>query len=111
MSGLEESFVSYFLMLAPTCEAPVREYRFDKIRRWRFDMAWPEHMVAVELDGGVYSGGRHVRGKGFEGDLEKMNAAMAQGWRVFRFTSGMLRKDPAGVVKMVETELEKVKGI
>src|SRR5687768_16750315 len=29
-------------------------------RRWRFDFAWPELKVAVECDGGTFTGGRHV---------------------------------------------------
>lgn len=33
---------------------PVREKKFHPIRRWRFDFAWPENLVAVEIDGGGY---------------------------------------------------------
>ena len=38
---------------------PVLEMRFHPIRRWRFDMAWVEKSVAVEVDGGMWGGGRH----------------------------------------------------
>lgn len=65
--------------------APVQEHRFHATRRWRFDLAWPDRMIAVEVDGGVWSGGRHTRGAGFVGDCEKANEATAMGWRVFRF--------------------------
>lgn len=65
--------------------APVQEHRFHAARRWRFDLAWPERMIAVEVDGGVWSGGRHTRGAGFVADCEKANKATAMGWRVFRF--------------------------
>ena len=71
--------------------APEREYRFHRVRRWRFDFAWPEQMVAAEVDGGAWSGGRHTRGGGFERDLEKMNAAVLAGWRVVRVTGAMIR--------------------
>lgn len=71
--------------------APEREYRFHRVRQWRFDFAWPDRQVAVEVDGGAYSGGRHTRGAGFERDLEKMNAAALAGWRVVRVTGGMVR--------------------
>ena len=76
---------------------PVPEYPFARNigRRWRFDRAWPRQMVAAEVEGGVYAAGRHVRGKGFEADAEKYNAAAAMGWRVFRFTAGMLDRDEA----------------
>ena len=77
------------------------EYRFDPTRRWRFDFAWPEERVAVECDGAVYARGRHTRGYGFEGDCEKLNAATRQGWRVLRYTGGMLKRDPVGVVREI----------
>lgn len=63
---------------------PVEEHRFHSTRRWRFDYAWPERLIALEVEGGVWSGGRHTRGAGFVGDMEKYNAAGVAGWRVFR---------------------------
>ena len=81
---------------------PKREYKFYPVRRWRFDFAWPEEKVAVEIEGGVYIDGRHTRGEGYERDLEKYNAATASGWKVFRFTPGMLKRNPLGCIKQVE---------
>lgn len=66
------------------------EYRFDKIRRWRFDLAWPALKVAFEKEGGVYTGGRHTRGKGYESDCAKYNAAAIQGWLLIRATVDMI---------------------
>ncbi len=63
---------------------PDTEYRFDEVRRWRFDFAWPDLLFAVEVEGITYSGGRHQRVEGFENDLEKYQAAMLQGWVVYR---------------------------
>jgi very-short-patch-repair endonuclease len=63
-----------------------REYRFSPPRRWRFDFAWPQVMVALEVEGGTFSGGRHTRGPAFERDCEKYNTALVQGWRVLRVT-------------------------
>lgn len=65
-------------------EAPVAEHRFHPVRRWRFDFAWPERKLAVELEGGVWSQGRHTRGQGFVDDCEKYNAAAVMGWTVLR---------------------------
>lgn len=65
---------------------PVHEYRFHATRRWRFDFAWPDQKVALEIEGGVFIQGRHSRGAGMLGDMEKYNAAAADGWRVFRVT-------------------------
>lgn len=76
---------------------PTPEYRFAKSmkRRWRFDLAWPDLMLAVEIDGGTWSGGRHVRGKGYEADCEKHNTAALMGWCVLRFTSDMVYRGEA----------------
>ena len=68
------------------------EFRFCPPRRWRFDFANAERKIAVEIEGGTWSGGSHTRGKGFEKNCEKYNEAVLLGWRVYRFTSGMLER-------------------
>ena len=69
---------------------PEREWKFDAKRRWRFDYAWPERMVALEVEGGVWTGGRHTRGAGFVRDMEKYNRAAVLGWRLLRVTPDKL---------------------
>ena len=64
----------------------VKEYKFHPERRWRFDYAIPEHKIALEVEGGVWTQGRHTRPQGFLGDIEKYNQATLMGWRVFRTT-------------------------
>ena len=64
----------------------VKEYKFYPERRWRFDYAIPEHKIALEVEGGVWTQGRHTRPQGFLGDIEKYNTATLMGWRVFRTT-------------------------
>jgi hypothetical protein len=76
---------------APICRAlklpvPEIEYRFDPRRRWRFDYAWPERRIALEVEGGAWLRGRHNRARGFIKDLEKYNEALLLGWRVLRVT-------------------------
>lgn len=66
---------------------PEHEFRFDSKRRWRLDLAWPDLLIAVEVHGGVYSRGRHTRGKGFTNDREKINAATEAGFSVYEFTT------------------------
>ena len=68
-----------------------REFRFDDSRRWRFDFAWPALKVAAECEGGLWSGGRHTRPKGFEADAEKYNAAALLSWIVLRFTGAQIK--------------------
>lgn len=66
------------------------EYRFDPKRRWRADFAFLEARLLVEVEGGIWSGGRHTRGEGFEHDAEKYNAMTIQGWKLLRFSTGMV---------------------
>lgn len=66
------------------------EVRFHPTRRWRFDYAHPAAQVAIEIEGGVWVGGRHTRPAGYEKDCEKYNAAAAMGWTVFRLTGNMI---------------------
>lgn len=62
----------------------IAEYRFDPKRKWRFDFALPFEKIALEVEGGVWTGGRHTRGSGFVKDMEKYNRAAVLGWRVLR---------------------------
>lgn len=71
--------------------APTPEYRFDPTRRWRFDYAWPEHKVALEVEGGVFIRGRHSRGAGMIADMEKYNRAAVLGWAVIRCVPSALK--------------------
>jgi very-short-patch-repair endonuclease len=66
------------------------EYRFHSRRRWRFDMAYPTVRLAIEVEGGVWSLGRHTRPSGFMADMEKYNTATTDGWHVLRFTPNQL---------------------
>ena len=68
----------------------VKEYRFHSTRKWRFDYAIPEHKIAIEVEGGVWTGGRHTSPQGFLGDMEKYNTATVMGWRVLRTTPDKL---------------------
>lgn len=70
----------------------VKEFKFHPVRKWRFDYAVPEHKIALEVEGGVWTGGRHTSPKGFLGDIEKYNTATLMGWRVFRTTPDDLYK-------------------
>lgn len=64
----------------------IKEHIFHPTRRWRFDYAIPSHKIALEVEGGVWTNGRHTRPQGFLGDVEKYNAATLLGWRIFRVT-------------------------
>lgn len=84
---------------------PEREFAFARPDRdWRFDFAWPDRRVALEVEGGVHSGGRHVRPKGFLEDMKKYNAAATRGWLVFRCTPATL--DSLTTVDMIKLAYE-----
>lgn len=68
----------------------VVEFMFHPTRKWRFDYAIPAAQVAIEVEGGAYTQGRHTRGRGFEADMEKYNTAEAMGWHVLRVTPDRL---------------------
>jgi len=63
------------------------EYKFLHDRRFKFDIALPVHHIAIEFEGGIFTGGRHVRGTGYASDVKKYNLATMHGWKLLRYTS------------------------
>lgn len=85
---------------------PERQWVFAPPLRWAFDFAWlrvyneilgalPGNRLAVEVDGGTWSGGRHTTGKGFEDDCRKLDLAVCLGWKVLRVTADMIENGEA----------------
>ena len=115
MSELEEALSHQIAVL--NLPAPVREYRFAAelvgtqkgvrarlvnagLKDWRFDFAWPDLMIAVEVEGitrwgrnknGSMKLGRHQTSTGMEGDLRKYDKAMGLGWTVYRCSGSMVK--------------------
>lgn len=83
----------------------VREHRFHPTREWRFDYAIIAHMIAIEVEGGIFTGGRHTRGAGFKEDMAKYNAATCLGWRLIRVTPEELIS--SRTFEMIETLIKK----
>lgn len=65
---------------------PELEYRFHPDRKWRFDFAWPNVKLALEVEGGIYIRKGHATISGIKRDMEKYNAAACLWWRVLRVT-------------------------
>lgn len=72
-------------------------------RRWRFDFAWPQHRLALEIEGLVVMRiggelvckGRHASISGFKDDCEKYAWAVVFGWRVMRFEQSQVKDKTA----------------
>lgn len=73
------------LCLAQGLPEPVAEFRFCPARKWRADWHFPPRIL-LEIEGGIWTGGRHTRGKGYSRDLEKYNEAALLGYTVLRVT-------------------------
>jgi very-short-patch-repair endonuclease len=62
------------------CLIPDRKFRTDFLVK----------DLAIEVDGGIWKGGRHGTGKGITADCEKLNGLTLGGYRSLRFTSAMV---------------------
>ncbi len=88
MSKGEEAFWAEWKKAIVPGSVGYREYRFHPTRMWRFDFAWPQIKLAVEIEGR----GRHQSFVGFNKDIEKYNEAVRLGWRVLRFPASDWKK-------------------
>ena len=70
----------------------IEEFRFNPQRRWRFDYYIEKLKLGIEINGGIFSGGRHVRGTGFLKDMEKLNSAQILGFKVLQYTPDQIDK-------------------
>lgn len=77
-----------------------QEYKFHPERNWRADFWITGSKILVEVEGGIWSGGRHTRGKGFIADMEKYNAAAILGFKVLRFDTQQVKSGLA--IKQIE---------
>ena len=71
------------------------EFQFNPERKWRADFYILGSKVLIEVEGGIWSNGRHTRGKGYLGDLEKYNAATMMGYQVIRFSTEQVKSGKA----------------
>lgn len=83
----------------------VQEYRFCEYRKWRADFHIPGTNLLIEVEGGVRSGGRHVRPQGYINDTEKYNEAAKLGFIVLRFDTETVSRGTA--INEIESYLER----
>lgn len=92
-SHLERALLSQIKLL----KLPIPELEFKAIegRRFRFDMAWPDHSLLCEVQGATWVKGGHSTGTGIERDAEKNNLAVLNGWRVLIVTKDHINRGEA----------------
>ncbi len=81
-------------MIRSYCEArglptPRFEWSFHPERKWRLDIAFIVNCgvgVALEVQGGLFTQGRHTRGAALLDEYQKLNEAQIMGWAVLLVT-------------------------
>ena len=84
----KQEYPIFNAIIKQTLKRPVvKEYRFHPKRLWRFDFSVPSLMIAVEIEGAIFSKQRlgHSSGTGIKKDMEKYNMAQLMGWKVLRY--------------------------
>jgi very-short-patch-repair endonuclease len=90
---IEDSvWVSYLIPI------PKREYKIypqalrpgrTKIVPYRLDFAFPDYLVCVEIQGGIWTKGRHTRAVGYMEDRNRTNYLAGElGWIVLEYAPG-----------------------
>lgn len=92
---------------APPCK---REYQFaiSMHRRFRADLAYPMHRLLVEIQGGIWNGGKHGRASGVVRDIERMQYAAILGWRVLPVTTDQVRSGTAAQLVLAALDLKEL---
>ena len=107
-SDLEENLL--FQIKCEKLPIPKREFRFHPTRKWRSDFVWEKQRLIVEVEGGVWTKGRHVRGGGFIKDCEKYNNISLMGYKLLRvcephIKSGKAIKWIKQAISIIDNEL------
>lgn len=101
-SALEQQFLLLWRGFYPDVPLPVREHRFHPPRLFRFDFAFVDKKIAIEIEGGLYMArSGHTNIKGYVSNCDKNNLWTLDGWKVFRFTEKHLRECPKESLELV----------
>ena len=87
--------------------ALTKEVKFHPTRRWRWDFCNSRAMAAIEINGGVFVGGRHSRGMGQVNDAEKLREGTYLGWNCLTFTSRCLSS--ANIRRAIDWVMARIK--
>lgn len=86
-------------------EPPTQQYRWHPLRNWTTDIAYPEHKLLFEVQGGVYMVGKgsHTYGDGYINDCRKLNEAQLLGYQMYYLPAPWV--DTGEALRYVETAL------
>jgi len=89
-------------------EPPVRQAQLIPSRRFRCDFAWEPERLIVEVEGGEWIRGAHVRPARFSRDCVKYAELAIRGWRLIRVTGSQVRSGQA--LRWIERALGSASG-
>ena len=91
-------------MLKAAFPDAIPEYRFHPKRRWRLDWFVPSVNIGIEIEGGIWTRGRHTRPQGFLRDIEKYNMAALMGIQLYRINYQDLKSAKATVAHIARVQ-------
>lgn len=94
--------VDILKILRSTCQGWIYEYKFDTERKFKFDYANLRLKIAIEIEGGIYTGTGHAKTGRYLSDMEKYNMASIKGWIILRYGHGQEKKIAGDVKKAIE---------
>lgn len=77
-----------------------REFKFHPTRMWRLDFAFIDKKIGIEIDGGIWNHGGHVRGVHYTSDCEKVNQAQILGWKILKYTDKNIYSIPIDLMAL-----------
>jgi very-short-patch-repair endonuclease len=101
-SESEAEIAMLLLMRTSRLPEPVRQHRVTAVgRKYRIDLAYPDCLLAIEVDGKAW----HFNAPQRAADIRRDAALAAAGWLTLRFTYEQIATDPSWVVTCVREAL------
>lgn len=94
LTKTESHLEALFALQLENAKVPpfIREFKFLKTRKYRFDFYNQQYKVAVEVHGGQWlKFGKHNSGAGLNSDCEKAALAILEGITVFQITGDQVK--------------------
>ena len=97
-SRLEQAFEQYLINNNIEYQ---KEYKFIPNRRFRADFYLEKYRLLIEIEGGMWSNGRHNRGSGYRADCDKYNLATLHGYKLIRFCTEHIKNNDYDVLEQL----------